>query len=199
MDGGFEGVVRRSALIRGKTIRLRTVRETDLDRLYALLTDIAHRGDFVPLRIPAEATFKRQFHETGFWSEDYGRFLIVDATEEIVGSIWFFKSIPYFDGLEIGYVVVDPQHREQGIMTEALSLCADYLFQSTKIHRVQLLIAEGNIASERVAEKCGFTYEGTARQAMFQRGRHHDMKLYALLRDEVETCLPSRLFPPASH
>jgi hypothetical protein len=33
-------------------------------------------------------------------------------------------------------------------MTEALSLCTDYLFQSTKIHRVQLIIAEGNIASE---------------------------------------------------
>jgi len=181
-------------MIRGKSIRLRTVRETDLDRLYSLLIDIANRGDFVPLRIPAEATFKRQFHETGFWSEDYGRFLIVNATEEIVGSIYFFKSIPYFDGLEIGYTMFDPHQRRQGIMTEALSLCVDYLFQSTKIHRVQLIIAEGNIASERVAQKCGFTYEGTARQAMFERGRHRDMKLYSLLRHEVETCLPSRLF-----
>src|SRR4030095_10708343 len=69
VDGGFEGVVRRSAVICGKTIRLRTVRETDIDRLYALLTDIAHRGDFVPLRIPSEATFKRRFHETGVRSE----------------------------------------------------------------------------------------------------------------------------------
>ena len=186
-------------MIRGKSIRLRTVRETDLDRLYSLLTDIANRGDFVPLHISAEATFKRQFHETGFWSEHYGRFLIVNATEEIVGSIWFFKSIPYFDGVEIGYTMFDPHQRRQGIMTEALSLCVDYLFQSTNIHRVQLIIAEGNIASERVAQKCGFTYEGTARQAMFARGRHQDMKLYALLRDEVETGLPSRLFPPGSH
>jgi RimJ/RimL family protein N-acetyltransferase len=181
-------------MIRGKTIRLRTVRETDLAHLYTLLTDIVNRGDFVPLHIPPEATFKRQFHETGFWSEDYGRFLIVNATDEIVGSIWFFKSIPYFDGLEIGYTMFDPQQRRQGIMTEALSLCVDYLFQSTKIHRVQLIIAEENIASERVAQKCGFTYEGTARQAMFQRGRHQDMKLYSLLRHEVDTCLPSRIF-----
>jgi ribosomal-protein-alanine N-acetyltransferase len=181
-------------VIRGKMMRLRTVRETDLDRLYALLTDIVNRGDFVPLRIPSEATFKRQFHETGFWSEDYGRFLIVNAADEIVGSIWFFKSIPYFDGLEIGYTMFDPQQRRQGIMTEALSLCVDYLFQSTKIHRVQLIIAEGNIASERVAQKCGFTYEGTARQAMFERGRHYDMKIYSLLRHEGATCLPSRLF-----
>ena len=84
-------------------------------------------------------------------------------------------------------------------MTEALSLCADYLFQSTKIHRVQLIIAEGNIASERVAQKCGFTYEGTARQAMFQRGRHQDMKLYALLRNEVDTCLPAASSPQVPH
>ena len=185
-------------MIRGKMIRLCTVRETDLDRLYTLLTDIANRGDFVPLRIPSEATFKRQFHATGFWSEDYGRFLIVNATEEIVGRIYFFKSIPYFDGLEIGYTMFDPHQRRQGIMTEALSLCVDYLFQSTKIHRVQFIIAEGNIASERVVQKCEFTYEGTARQAMFARGRHHDMKLYSLLRHEGDTCLPSRLFPPAS-
>src|SRR2546422_1529102 len=194
MDGGFEDVVRRSAVIRGKTIRLRTVRETDLDHLYTLLIDLAHRGDFVPLHMHSEATFNRQFHETGFWSEDYGRFLIVNTADEIVGSIWFFKSIPYFDGLEISYDVFEPHHRGQGIMTEALSLFVDYLFQSTKIHRIQLIIAEGNIASERVAQKCGFTYEATARQAMFTRGRHRDMRIYSLFRHEVETCLPSCIF-----
>ena len=79
-------------------------------------------------------------------------------------------------------------------MTEALSLLTDYLFQSRKIHRVQLIIADGNVASETVAQKCGFTYEGTARQAMYQRGRHRDMKLYALLRDELDKGLPNRLF-----
>lgn len=45
-----------------------------------------------------------------------------------------------------------------------------------------------------MAQKCGFTYEGTARQAMYQRGMHRDMKLYSLLRHEVDTCLPNRLF-----
>ena len=181
-------------MIHSKDFHLRTVREADLDCLYTLLTDIANRGDFVPLHIPSEPDFKRQFHDTGFWNEDDGRLLIVTPDDEIIGSIWCFKSIPYFDGLEIGYTIFDPQRRGQGIMTQALSLLTDYLFQSTKIHRVQLIIADGNIASEKVAQKCGFTYEGTARQAMFQRGMHRDMKLYSLLRDEVDTCLPNRLF-----
>ncbi len=181
-------------MIYGHGIELRTVRETDLDYLYALLTDIANRGDFVPLHIPAEPVFKRQFHDTGFWNEEYGRLLIGTPEDDIVGSIWYFTSIPYFDGLEIGYTMFDPLQRGQGIMTEALSLFTDYLFQSRKIHRVQLIIAEGNLASAKVAQKCGFTYEGTARQAMFQRGQYRDMQWYALLRDELDTCLPYRLF-----
>ena len=181
-------------MIRGKGIQLRTVRETDLDRLYALLSDIANRGDHIPLQIFSESKFRREFQETGFWSEDEGHALIVNSADEIVGKISFFKSIPYFDGLEIAYAVFDPQQRGQGIMTEALSLFTDYLFQSTTIHRVQLIITDGNIGSEKVAQKCGFTYEGTARQAMFARSRHWDMKLYSLLRHEVETCLPYRIF-----
>ena len=59
-------------MIRGKTIRLRTVRETDLDRLYALLTDIANRGDFVPLPILPKRRSNGRPGETGFWSADYG-------------------------------------------------------------------------------------------------------------------------------
>ena len=35
-------------MIRGKSIRLRTVRATDLDQLYALLTDIAIAGTTSP-------------------------------------------------------------------------------------------------------------------------------------------------------
>ena len=181
-------------MIRGKGIELRTVRETDLDHLYALLSDIAKRGDFIPLKLPSEPVFKRQFHDTGFWNADFNRLLIVTPEDDIVGSIFCFKTIPYFDGLEIGYILFDQQRRGQGIVTEALSLFTDYLFQSMTIHRVQLIIADGNIASEKVAQKCGFTYEGTARQAMFQRGIHRDMKLYSLLRDELDISLPHRLF-----
>ena len=106
----------------------------------------------------------------------------------------FFLDHYIFDGLEIGYAMFDPLQRGQGFTTQALSLFTDYLFQSMPIHRVQLIIADGNIASEKVAQKCGFTYEGTARQAMFQRGIYRDMKLYSLLRDELDVSLPHRLF-----
>jgi RimJ/RimL family protein N-acetyltransferase len=36
-----------------------------------------------------------------------------------------------------------------------------------------------------VAEKGGYKHEGTQRGAMFNRGRHHDMELYAIIRSDL--------------
>ena len=54
-------------MIRGKEITLRTIREADLDALYTALSDLASRGDYFPLSLMSEATFKREFHAHGFW------------------------------------------------------------------------------------------------------------------------------------
>jgi RimJ/RimL family protein N-acetyltransferase len=36
-----------------------------------------------------------------------------------------------------------------------------------------------------VAEKCGYKHEGTARGAWYNRGRHHDVEVYAILHRDV--------------
>jgi ribosomal-protein-alanine N-acetyltransferase len=41
----------------------------------------------------------------------------------------------------------------------------------------------GNAPSRRIAEKCGFQLEGTARGALFNGGRS-DVLIYSLLRDD---------------
>ena len=52
-----------------------------------------------------------------------------------------------------------------------------------------------------VAEKCGYRLEGVAREAWYHRGRHLDMAVYSLLRQEFPTTLPeviARLGGPAA-
>ena len=49
----------------------------------------------------------------------------------------------------------------------------------------RLVINPDNTASRRVAEKCGFRHEGTARGAWYNNGRHHNVEIYAILHDEV--------------
>ena len=41
-----------------------------------------------------------------------------------------------------------------------------------------------NVSIPRVAEKFGFTYEGTLRKRNFERGRRVDLLLWSLLREE---------------
>jgi ribosomal-protein-alanine N-acetyltransferase len=69
-------------------------------------------------------------------------------------------------------------------VTEAVQLMVDYLFGTKHPSRIQLVIAPENAASRRIAEKCGFILEGTARGAFFNDGRSRDLLLYSLLRDD---------------
>jgi len=171
-------------VLKGSHIVLRPVREHDLDELYAAHTDISNRGAFFPLGVLSEPAFRNRFGETGFWQQDEGTLLIVGAGDELVGHIEFFKPVSYWDALELSYQLYDERSAGRGYVTEAVQLLVDYLFATKKQHRIHLVIVPENTASRRIAEKCGFVLEGTARGAFFNGGRNHDVVLYSLLRDD---------------
>jgi len=59
-------------MLQGKLLRLRTVRERDLDDLYSKLNDLQYRGSFFPLGMEAEPVFRRKFEEDGFLEQGRG-------------------------------------------------------------------------------------------------------------------------------
>jgi RimJ/RimL family protein N-acetyltransferase len=65
-----------------------------------------------------------------------------------------------------------------------------HLFNAKKQNRIQLVIDPENEASRRIAEKCGFQLEGTARGAFFNGGRSQDVLIYSLLRDDPRPWQP---------
>ena len=107
---------------------------------------------------------------------------MVSDQEQIIGSLWIFKSVPYFDALEIGYTLLGRELWGKGLMTEAAGLVVDYVFSTERVNRLEIRCDVENRASARIAEKLGFTHEGVARQATLSRGLHRDMHQYALLR-----------------
>ena len=170
-------------MLQGKRVRLRPVLASDLDRLYAAHIDIANRGAFFPRGIQSETAFKRTFSEGGFWRPDEGMLLIF-AGDELAGHIEFFKPVSYWDALELSYQLYDSGFAGRGYVTEAVQLTVDYLFSTKKFHRIHLVIVPENAASRRIAEKCGFVLEGTARGAFFNDGRNQDVVLCSLLRTD---------------
>jgi RimJ/RimL family protein N-acetyltransferase len=176
-------------IVKGATLYLRMVREADLDQLYQYNSDFEARGLYFPIFLDSLSTFKREFQTDGFFSKNDGTLLICDNNDQMLGVMYFFKATPYFAGLEIGYRLFDTGNSGRGIVSEALMLCSYALFAWQNIQRLELKIVPDNTASRRVAEKCGYQFEGIARRAMFIRGHYHDMTIYSLLRDEAPSTL----------
>ena len=171
-------------MLHGPRVTLRPVREVDLDRLYDGHIAISARGAFFPLGVQSEPAFRRAFAENGFWDKTEGMLVILTGEDEIAGHIEFYRAVSYWDAFELSYQLYDARHAGKGYITEAVQLLSDYLFATKKDNRIQLVIVPENAASRRIAEKCGFTLEGTARGAFFNDGRSHDVLVYSLVRTD---------------
>jgi RimJ/RimL family protein N-acetyltransferase len=133
----------------------------------------------------SRAAFDKQFHENSFWDKDEGTLVIVALDDKILGHIEFFKTVNYLDEYELSYQVYSPVHRRKGIATQAVNLMVRYLFETKRMNRIRLVIHTDNVASRGLAEKCGFQFEGISRGAWFNKGRHQDVAIYAILREDV--------------
>ncbi|AQS69082.1 GNAT family N-acetyltransferase [Streptomyces pactum] len=93
----------------------------------------------------------------------------------------------------VGYWVL-PEARGRGVATRALLLASRWAFAELGLYRLELGHAVGHDASCRIAERCGYAYEGTMRGAMFEAGRHdvfRDAHLHARLATDAEPAEPA--------
>src|SRR6478752_11786 len=67
-----------------------------------------------------------------------------------------------------------------GLMTEAMRLVLRAAFTDLKLHRLEANIQPGNVASKRLAERCGFRYEGFSPQYLKVGGRWCDHERWAI-------------------
>jgi ribosomal-protein-alanine N-acetyltransferase len=83
----------------------------------------------------------------------------------------------------LGYWMGEP-FAGRGYMTAAVKAVAPFSFGALGLHRLDAACIPTNKASSRLLEKCGFTYEGLARQYLCINGQWQDHLLYARLRDD---------------
>lgn len=174
-------------MLKGKTVNLRTIRSRDLDPLLDLMSDVESQGEFFPVPLMTETKLRERFAKDGYWSDDMGLLLIVTKEDDrILGTVARFRPIFYLDSIEFGYILYDVSMRGKGIVTEAVNLLLDYTFRTTRTHRVDLKMDARNIASVRVAEKCGFKLEYTSRTALVGKNELDDEHCYVMFREDWE-------------
>lgn len=114
-----------------------------------------------------------------------------DDVRRHIGNISFWTVSKLGKIAEIGYWVRSDE-TSRGVCTGAVDLLLEEVFNSMGYHKVVLRIAVGNDASDRVAEKLGFTREGVLREELLIRGNWVDHSLWSLLDREYRAARRAR-------
>lgn len=119
----------------------------------------------------------------GRWAEARGADWAVEHECDLVGRV----ALPSFDldrrVATIGYWT-HPAHRRRGVAVAAVQTLTAWAF-AEGFQRIQLEHADANHASCAVTAKCGFAYEGTAREDWSHDGALLDMHIHARLATDV--------------
>jgi RimJ/RimL family protein N-acetyltransferase len=107
----------------------------------------------------------------------------LDAGSELLGSISLARFSWPHRRAEVGYWLAR-QARGQGHATRAARLICDWGFAQLGLERIELQAAAGNRASQRVAERAGFTREALLRCYVRGKRGQQDMVAFGRLAGE---------------
>ena len=180
-------MVRSARLIvpRGR-VRLRPPRRSDArDWSFYRIFDEESLRPVEPTRSEDWATahqvdaFRRHLR---LWRREQRRGHSVSAVIEVDGSfagmVTLGAIVPFpVAQAWVGYWVAS-DYAGGGVATAALALACDYGL-GVGLHRIEATVRADNAASARVLRRCGFEYEGVAREAFHMDGQWRDHQVFA--------------------
>jgi RimJ/RimL family protein N-acetyltransferase len=123
------------------------------------------------------------------WAPDHCSWVVRDAEGLLVGQVSIHSLDEEIGTGEIGYWLT-PSGRGRGIGAAAVDTATRFAFDVIGLARVELFHAVENEASCRLAARCGYLLEGTARQSfVYGDGLRHDEHLHARLASDVVATL----------
>lgn len=127
------------------------------------------------------------YHE---WVAEHARsndplfFAIVPTGGEAAGQATYMRIDEKNGVIEIGNIWFGAALQRTKAATEAISLLAKHAFDQLGYRRFEWKCHALNQRSRNAAERLGFTYEGTFRNAIIQRDRNRDTAWYSITDQE---------------
>ena len=111
---------------------------------------------------------------------------VIDQDGRAVGTLALMRINPAHRVIEVGSVTYGERLKRTRAATEVQYLLAQYVFETLHYRRYEWKCDALNEPSRRAAERLGFTYEGTFRQAVVYKDRNRDTAWYSMLDTEWE-------------
>jgi ribosomal-protein-alanine N-acetyltransferase len=169
---------------------LRVYTKEDADIIYPVISrrEIAEMTIMIPHPYPKETVYwwidyiqKNIEKEEGF---EFGIFSKSDP-KTYIGNIGLIGISKQNNNAELAYFI-NPDLWNMGYATEACKWIIDFGFDKLALERIYGRCMAKNIASKRVMEKSGLTYEGTAKHEVLKWNNYEDVCKYGIIRSEWE-------------
>ncbi|AHZ23054.1 acetyltransferase [Haloferax mediterranei ATCC 33500] len=170
-----------AAFLHGDTVTLRTIEREDIDFLHEMINNPDLWQGFGAPNPRSRHTVAQQFEEQNTDVE-----LLICRDEAPAGRVRLVDIDKDWGNAELTCYVA-PEFHGRGLATEACQLLIGYGFDHLPVTKIVARIFDSNRASRGLAEKLGFTHEGTLRNHVYHNGRHLDLHHYGLLAEDWRT------------
>lgn len=117
-------------------------------------------------------------------SSDALYYSVVPTGGEAAGQVSYMRIDPRNGVIEIGHIWFGANIQRSRVATEAIYLLARHVLDDLGYRRLEWKCNDRNARSRRAAERFGFTYEGTFRNAVVVRDRNRDTAWYSIIDSE---------------
>lgn len=172
-----------------KRLMLRPFRRRDLGPFHEAVTEsMSELQPWLPWLEGYDKGFAQRFirESANAWTEGKAFDLAIRPRVDLdhhLGNVSIWPTSVQNQIGEVGYWVRSGE-TGKGFATEAAIVAIGIGFNELNLHKVVLRIAVGNVASEKIAEKLGFIYEGVLRDEVKVTGRWLDHTSWSMLASE---------------
>lgn len=173
-------------LLEGTRVRLRPVRDDDVDGLFAIFSDprVMRYWSRPAMVVRDEAAAYAARMRNGFDQREALAWIVADrADDRCVGQTTLYDIRAKHFRCEVGYALrADAWGR--GLAKESVGLALDWAFGRLGLNRVAADVSPGNEASTGLLTRLGFRFEGTLRENFCNEVEMQDSLVYGLLARE---------------
>lgn len=163
-------------------IRLRPLESSDLLFVHKLNNnDVIMRYWFEE---PYEAYDELVALYTRHIHDQYERRFIIEHISGQPAGLVELVEIDYIHRRAEFQIIIAPNFQGRGYAKSATRIAVNYAFRALNLHKVYLVVDQGNAAAVHIYEQCGFVTEGILREEFFSNGSYHDAYRMGLLQTD---------------